>query len=46
MDKAEYNVAMYYCYLRCKPQEEKCKDCEILKIYREIYDTGKKRENR
>ena len=46
MDKAEYDVAMYHCYLRCEPQEEKCKDCEILKIYREIYDTGKKRENR
>lgn len=28
MDKAEYNVAMYHCYLRCEPQEEKCKDCE------------------
>lgn len=42
MDKAEYNVAMYHCYLRCEPQEEKCKDCELLKIYREIYDTGRK----
>lgn len=42
MDKAEYNVAMYHCYLKCEPKEEKCKDCELLKIYREIYDTRRK----
>ena len=43
MDKAEYIVTMYHCYVKCKPQEEKCKDCELLKIYREIYDTGRKK---
>ncbi len=43
MDKAEYKVTMYHCYITCNPEENKCKECEILKIYREIYaDTGRK----
>ena len=45
MDKAEYNLAMYHCRLTCEPQKEKCKDCELLKIYREIYDNGQDRED-
>ena len=42
MDKAEFIVTKYYCHLKCEPQEEKCKDCELLKIYREIYDEFEK----
>ena len=42
MDKAEFIVTKHYCHVKCEPQEEKCKDCELLKIYREIYDTGRK----
>ena len=41
MDKAEFIVTKHYCHVKCEPQEEKCKDCELLKIYREIYDTGR-----
>ena len=39
MTKAEYMVCMYHCHIRCTLQEDKCKECEILKIYKEIYGT-------
>lgn len=39
MDKAEYMVTKYHCHITCDPEENKCKECEILKIYKEIYDT-------
>lgn len=46
MDKAEYMVTMYHCHITCNPEENKCKECEILKIYRKIYvDTRRKEDN-
>ena len=37
MTKAEYLTVYRFCHLRCKPEINKCKDCTILKIYKEIY---------
>lgn len=37
MTKAEYFVTLRWCKLRCTPEPEKCKDCTILKMYKEIY---------
>lgn len=41
MTKAEYLVTLKYCHLRCEPQEGKCKECAILKIYKEVYGEEK-----
>lgn len=37
MTKAEYLIALYYCHVKCEPEDDKCKNCEILKAYKEIY---------
>ena len=37
MTKAEYAVTLYYCFIRCYPEKEKCKNCYILEKYKEIY---------
>lgn len=41
MKKAEYVVNKEWCYIRCVPQEDKCKNCKILKTYKEIYGDKK-----
>ena len=38
MTKAEYIVNLRYCYIRCSTQKDKCKDCQYLKIFKEIYE--------
>ena len=42
MTKAEYWVTLKYCRVRCEPEEEKCKDCQILKVYKEVYGDERK----
>ena len=42
MTKVEYEVNLRYCHIRCEPEEEKCKDCQILKAYKEIYGDERK----
>lgn len=37
MTKAEYILTKYWCNIKCNPIEEKCKTCNIFKIYKEIY---------
>ena len=37
MTKAEYIVNKEWCYIRCTPQKNKCKNCTIIKVYKEIY---------
>jgi len=37
MTKAEYVVNLYHCYVRCCPEKEKCKNCGILEVAKEIY---------
>jgi hypothetical protein len=37
MTIAEYILADVYCHIRCEPEKEKCKYCEKLKVYKEIY---------
>ena len=37
MTKAEYIVNLRYCYIRCSPNNDKCKNCQYLKIFKEIY---------
>ena len=41
MNKAEYYVTLRWCKLRCDPEPEKCKDCSILKVYKEVYGDEK-----
>ena len=41
MNKAEYIVTLKYCHIRCTPSDDKCKDCSILKAYKEIYGEEK-----
>lgn len=36
MTKAEYIVTKNYCNIKCTPSD-KCKNCNILKMYKEIY---------
>lgn len=37
MTKAEYFVTLRWCKIRCTPEPERCKDCTILKMYKEMY---------
>jgi len=37
MTKAEYIVNKYYCHIRCTPNAEQCKDCQILKVHKQFY---------
>ncbi len=37
MTKAEYVCNMFYCYVKCTPEKEKCKDCYTLKVLKQIY---------
>ena len=41
MTKAEYIVNKEWCYIRCTPQKNKCKNCTIVKIFEEIYGDKK-----
>ena len=36
MTKSEYEVSLRWCYIRCTPEENKCKECQYLKIYKEL----------
>ena len=36
MNKPEYLTTKYWCYIRCTPEENKCKECQYLKIYKEL----------
>ena len=38
MTKAEYIVNLRYCHIRCTPSNHKCKECQYLKIFKEIYN--------
>ena len=38
MTKVEYKVAMEYCHLRCEPQDDKCKECQYMKVFKKIYE--------
>ena len=38
MTKAEYIVNLNFCYIRCTPYNDKCKNCQYLKIFKEIYN--------
>ena len=38
MTKAEYIVTKYWCHIRCKPDNNRCRDCGILKTLVKIYD--------
>lgn len=37
MKKSEYIINLKYCYIRCSPNNDKCKNCKYLKIFEEIY---------
>ena len=41
MTIAEYIVTKDWCHIRCTPQEDKCKNCPIIKVYKEIYGDKK-----
>ena len=41
MTKVEYLVNMYYCHIRCTPEEERCKDCQILEVHKQFYGDEK-----
>ena len=41
MTKAEYIVTNEWCHIRCTPQKDKCKNCTIIKVYKEIYGDKK-----
>lgn len=40
MTKAEYIVNLRYCYIRCSPKEDNCKNCQYLKIFKEICESN------
>lgn len=42
MTKAEYELNKYWCHIRCKPDEKRCIDCNILKTLMEIHNDRKK----
>lgn len=46
MTKAEYFTVLYHCYIRCEPEENKCKDCIILKTYKKKYMETQKSANK
>lgn len=37
MTKAEYLITLYHCHVKCEPEDDRCKNCEMLKIYKEKY---------
>ena len=38
MTKSEYVVSMYICHIHCSPSKEKCKNCQYLKFFKQIYN--------
>ena len=38
MTKAKYIVNLRYCHIRCTPENNKCKTCKYLKMFKEIYN--------
>ena len=37
MTRAEYIVVMNFCHIKCSHKERKCKNCQYLKVYKQIY---------